>query len=211
MRKMLKGIDVSYWQGDIDFEVAKKENVSFAYIRAQFGTHIDTMFSKNWTKSKECGILRGAYFFPIVEIDIAEQTRLFIDSIKNMNMDLPPAIDVEKFSGKIISAKQVKEIAEKIYDAIGINPVIYTSESMWNECGGKKESYFERNPLWLASWNTAVDKLSIPEPWLTWSFWQSNVISNGSHYGTSPWNTVDLDYFNGNEATLKSLIERAKL
>src|SRR5690242_4540926 len=73
----VKGIDVSYYQGSINWNAVKNDGVKFAFIRVSDGTgYIDSKFSSNWSGAKNAGILRGAYQFfrsdedPIRQADI---------------------------------------------------------------------------------------------------------------------------------------------
>src|SRR5262249_19644402 len=60
----IQGIDVSYWQGDIDWEKVRDAGVSFTYIKAtEGGDRIDPKFLENWEGAKRAGIARGAYHF----------------------------------------------------------------------------------------------------------------------------------------------------
>src|SRR5688572_21982049 len=60
----IQGIDVSYWQGDIDWNTVSNAGISFAYIKAtEGGDHVDPKFLQNWYQAKRAGIARGAYHF----------------------------------------------------------------------------------------------------------------------------------------------------
>jgi lysozyme len=202
---MIKGIDISSWQGGVNFDIAKKNGIHFVFLRALFGKIKDSHFLSNLTKAQSCDILCGAYFFPIKQLDISEQIKDFIDLVSCLKLDLPPAIDVEEYLDKSLLIGDVELIIKNIEDSLGITPIIYTSYNMWNKTKGESSSLVSRCPLWLASWNTDETRLVIPSPWNSFAFWQSDVISNGSYYGTAPYNTLDIDYFNGNPDLLKNL------
>lgn len=58
------GIDVSHYQGEIDWAAMKQQGMDFAYIKATEGSaHEDECFDKNWEQAKAAGMLRGAYHF----------------------------------------------------------------------------------------------------------------------------------------------------
>ncbi len=60
----IQGIDVSYWQGDIDWDAVRDAGVRFAFIKAtEGGDHLDPKFLENWYAAKRAGIARGAYHF----------------------------------------------------------------------------------------------------------------------------------------------------
>jgi lysozyme len=58
------GVDVSRWQGDIDWPKLRRQGANFAYIKAtDGGDHLDPMFKKNWREADKAGLRRGAYHF----------------------------------------------------------------------------------------------------------------------------------------------------
>ena len=60
----VQGIDVSYWQGDIDWAKAREAGVRFTFIKAtEGGDHLDSKFHENWAGARDAGIARGAYHF----------------------------------------------------------------------------------------------------------------------------------------------------
>ena len=60
----VEGIDISKWQGEIDWDAVAASGVKFAFIRVSDGLNYpDGYFSVNWRRAKEVGILRGAYQF----------------------------------------------------------------------------------------------------------------------------------------------------
>ena len=60
----IRGVDVSYYQGEIDWEILAEENIDFAFIKATEGSsHIDTKFKENWEQSGKTRLKRGAYHF----------------------------------------------------------------------------------------------------------------------------------------------------
>ena len=60
----IQGIDVSYWQGDIDWRKVREAGIQFAFIKAtEGGDHLDPKFLQNWHAAKRAGVARGAYHF----------------------------------------------------------------------------------------------------------------------------------------------------
>src|SRR5690606_15356161 len=58
------GVDVSRWQGDIDWHTLRKQGANFVFIKAtDGGDHLDPMFMKNWVGAHQAGLKRGAYHF----------------------------------------------------------------------------------------------------------------------------------------------------
>ena len=105
------GVDVSRWQGDIDWAKLRTQGANFAYIKAtDGGDHIDPMFKTNWRRAKEAGIKHGAYHFFYWCRTAGEQADWFIRNVPRDPDALPPVIDVE-YNGE--SSCRFKLSAEK--------------------------------------------------------------------------------------------------
>src|SRR5277367_2557924 len=95
MSSFIAGIDVSHYNGTIDWAAAAR-NASFAFIKATEGVHMpDPRFRANWQGAKDAGILRGAYHFFSPKEDGASQADYFLKSIDLAVGDLPPVLDLE--------------------------------------------------------------------------------------------------------------------
>ena len=98
----IKGIDVSRWQGDIDWEAVKEDGVEFAIIKAggsDAGFYKDRTFEQNYAGCKENGIAVGAYYF-VGKLckssgDGAADAERFIDILKDKQFEYPVFIDFE--------------------------------------------------------------------------------------------------------------------
>ena len=100
----VKGVDVSTYQGQVDWAAAKKDGVAFAFARASDGlTHPDAQFTRNWQVMKTDGILRGAYQFFRPALDPVAQADLLLQKLKDagglLPGDLPPVLDAETIDG----------------------------------------------------------------------------------------------------------------
>src|SRR5262245_25813115 len=95
------GIDVSRFQGDIDWQAVANADVKFAWIQISRSlTDIDAKFAYNWKRAKEVGILRGAYQRFQPDQDVIGQAKLFLEKLGPFQAgDLPPALDVEDAKG----------------------------------------------------------------------------------------------------------------
>ena len=107
----IRGVDVSAYQGEIDWEVLSKENIDFAFIKATEGsTHVDEYFEKNFENAKKTALKIGAYHFFSFESAGETQAQNFI---KNVGEEMPlPAIDVEyygKFNKKNSDVPAIKK------------------------------------------------------------------------------------------------------
>jgi lysozyme len=90
------GIDVSAHQGSIDWEVAARDDIRFAYIKAtEGGDHVDRRFAENWDAAGRAGLDRGAYHFFTLCRPGRDQATNFVDATEGRRGELPPALDLE--------------------------------------------------------------------------------------------------------------------
>ncbi|MBI2896880.1 MAG: hypothetical protein HYY06_25200 [Deltaproteobacteria bacterium] len=199
----LEGIDVSKWQGEIDWDRVAGAGIRFAFIRATHGVDvIDEWFDENWRRAREVGIVRGAYQFYEASQDPIEQADVFIDMVGELAPgDLPPVVDIESPDGNPgVAAYQdeVRTWLDRVEGALGIPPIIYTGKYYWNDrLGGTDE--FSDHPLWEAWWNDACP--DTPSGWSRWTFWQYS--STGRIAGIG--GDVDRDRFDGSIEDLNAL------
>src|SRR5262245_60783454 len=78
----IKGIDVSSWQGTIDWNAVQRSGIKFAIVRVTDGSHhLDKRFAQNWLGARQAGLLRGAYQFFRPAQDATAQADLLIEQI----------------------------------------------------------------------------------------------------------------------------------
>lgn len=194
----LHGVDVSYYQGNIDWERVASSGIKFAFIRAADGFHHDTKFTRNWSGAKSAGILRGAYHYFRGSKDGTQQANDFLNVVGDDLGDLAPVADVEELDG--VSAATLKAQLEKWISTVQgrtcKTPIIYTSPGLWN--GWHMGTTFSSSPLWVANW--AVSKPRVPSGWSDWTVWQYR--SDASVPGIP--GRVDADLFHGSLDELKA-------
>jgi len=200
----VKGIDVSIYQGTIDWASVRGAGVQYAFIRVSDGNNsIDSKFDSNWSGSRAAGVLHGAYQFFRPGQDPIAQADLLLSKIGSHLEadDLPPVIDVEAADG--LSAAQVAAKVDQwikhVQAAIGRPPIVYTGYYFWRDSvGGADES---ASPLWHAQYSTASCP-NIADAWPSWAFWQ--YADNGTVAGIS--GAVDMDRWNGDMASLTAFL-----
>jgi|GEM_PF-1364006 len=205
-RAGIYGIDVSHYQGMIDWKQAKLAGVSFAYVKASEGVKfIDPCFARNWLNSKEAGVVRGAYHFFRANLDPIAQAKNFVATVKPLrnSFDLPPALDIEygpdmNSVDAIELMARIKQWLEYVEHRLGVTPVIYTSQTFWEDYIGHNP-VFAKYPLWLAA---ALQHPGPPSSWQDWTFWQF------SPRGKVPgiMTAVDLSYFGGDKRDFLKLL-----
>ena len=195
----IHGIDVSHYQGDIDWKAVKNTEkqqhpISFAFMKAtEGGDYKDSKFAENFRQAGEMGLIRGAYHFYNPNTDPIRQADFFISQVKLQRGDLAPVLDIErKPHDKAKLHADLKKFLNRLELHYGVRPIIYTSYKYKLRYLDTPE--FETYPFWIAHYY--VSTLSYQGPW---RFWQH------TDYGTVPGidTNVDLNVFNGTWEELK--------
>lgn len=199
----IRGIDVSSYQGDIDWKILSKQNVNFAYIKATEGSSfVDPKWKNNYDNSKDCGLKIGAYHFFSFESDASTQADNFIKNVEKDDKMLPPAIDIEFYGSKVDKSEdEIKEqlniMCSKLEEHYGKKPVLYATYKSYNKFikGG-----YEDNPIWIRSVYFKPIGLGREK----YTFWQytDRAILDGYK---GPEKYIDVNIFNGTLEELNSL------
>lgn len=199
----LFGIDVSKWQGTIDWAKVKNAGVKYAFIRVSDGvTTIDEKFPANWQGAAANGIPRGVYQFFRPNRDALEQAQIVLDHLEQYGMgELPPVIDVEATGDQTpaVVAQKVGQWIDAIEGALGVRPIIYSGSYFWDDNVGS--TAFSDYHLWIPHYTTAACP-RLPAAWADWKFWQYS--SSGSVNGIA--GNVDVNRFAGTEEDLLALV-----
>lgn len=123
MNKTLRGIDVSHWQGNIDFVKVKESGIDFVIIKAggsDYGFYIDKNFITNYAKAKAAGLMVGAYYFVGKKFLGYHNGQLdgerFVNILSGMQFEFPVFLDVE--TTEIRFKDQATEAAKGFCDAM---------------------------------------------------------------------------------------------
>lgn len=165
------GIDVSYYQGTIQWPRVHKAGIRFAFIRVSDGLTVrDSMFTQNWAGAKRARILRGVYQHFRPDEGAVAQADLVIAAVAHEPGELPPVLDVEVTGGKSPAhvERQVRAWVERIRAKLHVEPIIYTSPEFWKDAVGGAD--LSRQPLWVAHYTSECPR--VPAPWVRWTFWQ---------------------------------------
>ena len=190
------GVDVSRWQGEIDWPKLRTQGANFAYIKAtDGGDHLDPMFKTNWRRAKEAGIRRGAYHFFYWCRTAGEQADWFIRNVPREPGALPPVIDVE-YNGessckrKVSRAKVIEKMQvfmDKLERHYGQRPIIYTAPDFYRD---NLRGEFLGYPFWLRAVAAHPSKVYPGRKWLFWQY-------SGSGLSQGVDGKIDLNVFNG--------------
>ena len=93
---VIEGIDVSHYQGTIDWSKVAGAGKTFAFIKASDGTvGADPTFAYNWSRARQAGLRRGAYHFFRPITDALQQAQHFLRQLGDDHGELPPVLDFE--------------------------------------------------------------------------------------------------------------------
>lgn len=174
----VRGIDVSHFQGKVNWNEVKERGMHFGIAKATQGIgYTDPEFHNNWEKIKEIGLYRGTYHFYVAADDPIKQAEHFVNMVKSIGAHhLPPALDLE---GSDIGGLSVEKYQENVMtwlkhveENLGMKPMIYTNHPFGNQYLNNEE--FSNYHLWIAEYGSREAK--IPEAWKgeekSWSGWQ---------------------------------------
>lgn len=190
-----KGIDVSKWQGTIDWDKVKKAGIDFAMIRAGFGkesSQIDKCFLYNIKHAQANNINVGVYWYSYAKnIDDAKQEAIvFLSVIKGYKLEYPVVFDIEDNSQTSLSKRLKTDICNAFCNEIekaGYYAMIY-SNCNWLENHLYKDELLAKYDLWLAHWNADKPKY----PCGIWQTTDKGIVDGIS--GTVDLNTSFKDY-----------------
>ena len=196
----LNGIDVSHYEGVVNWQAAAAGGIAFGIARVSDGTQYpDEYFASNWAAMKAAGVVRGAYQYFEADEDVDAQADMMITAMATMAPgDLPPTIDVEVTHGLTPSqlAPRIQQWIDRVAAATGRAPMVYTGYYFWRDSVASTGD--AGNPLWAAEYTSECPLVS--SPWTQWTFWQHS--GTGSAPGVS--GEVDVDVFNGDLAALQA-------
>lgn len=201
------GIDISHYQGKIDWEKLKVNQSQFHPIRFVFmkategGDLPDDTFTQNFESARKYGFIRGAYHFYNPSTPALKQAEFFINTVKLDSGDLPPVLDIE-ITGRRESEdlrKDLKIWLDRIEAHYKVKPILYTSYKF--KTRHLDDSVFNSYPYWIAHYY--VDSVEYRGQW---KFWQHT--DAGRIHGIPE--DVDLNIFNGSMEELAGMtIERS--
>lgn len=193
----VRGVDVSAYQGEIDWETLAEEDIHFAFMKATEGsTFVDKRFSYNWKQAHKTDLRVGAYHFLSFDSPGTTQAEHYISVVSKQEDMLPPVVDLELY-GKYGKAPPSQELTDKILgdflvaveEHYGLRPIIYATHKTYDlylKDGYRNYDIWIRNLLFY--------------PYLSdgrqWNFWQySNRGRLKGYQGVERF--IDLNVFHG--------------
>ena len=201
------GVDVSAYQGEVDWKVLAAQDISFAYIKATEGSSFtDKCFAYNWENAAESGLRIGAYHFFSFESAGETQAHHFTETVEPVADMLPPVVDVE-FYGRFQTpqdidtqavAEELRSFVDQVTEDYGMKPVIYASKESYESI---IKNRFDDCDLWLRSVYSTIDRNT------DWTFWQfSNRHRLQGYKGEEKY--IDMNVFCGSVEEFMAYPER---
>lgn len=183
MTASVRGMDVSGYQGNVNWNGAWANGARFTYIKATEGTYYkNPYFTQQYNGSYNVGMIRGSYHFARPDTTSgATQADYFVNHGGGWSKDgktLPGVIDMEynPYGSTCYGLSQrqmaawITSFSNEYHYRTSRWPVIYTSNSWWSQCVGTAGNWSNNSPLWVARYASAVGTL--PWPWGFYTFWQ---------------------------------------
>lgn len=221
---VVEGVDVSDWDGTIDWDQVAASGRAFAFIKATQGNYdAQSTFAASWSGAKAAGLLRSPYHFFDATVDGVTQAQYFLSILNAQGGlepgDLPPMLDIEcptsssesgaerscegqGYSGWVPPATLAQVAFDwltTVEQATGRTPIIYSYPD-WFESVGFTDPRLAQYALYIASPFACAD---VPAPWTTTVFWQYS--SKAIVPGIGGNGSTDVDRFLGTQAQLTAL------
>lgn len=204
----MEGVDISSYQGDVDFVALKASGRDFVIIKASEGNLlVDDKFNESWPKAKEAGLVRGAYHFLRPDLGNApeDEAKAFVQTVQNAGLETGDIlfVDVERVTqnhgnGPDPTGEIVYRFTDEVQAITGQKCPIYSNLDGLQSFGIN----YDRNRdvgLWLAE-PSASELPPPPAGWPVVAFWQHGTAQAGEVPGVA--SSCDLDTFNGDMAAL---------
>ncbi len=157
---MFKGIDVSKWNGTVDWKKVKSSGIDFAMIRDGFGkkspAQVDKKFKENIEGAKNTGINVGVYHYSYADSaqDGIDEAQFCLENIRGYQLEYPVVIDMEDKEMLKLSTRQRTDACMAFCNEIeknGYYAMVYTNK-IWLENYLHADEILSKYDLWLAQW-----------------------------------------------------------
>jgi lysozyme len=209
-RYAIHGIDISRWQGNIDWRSVRAAGTRFAFIKAtEGGDHFDPRFRENWAGARAAGIPTGAYHFVYWCRPAHEQAQWFVQHIPQTNdaLTLPPILDVEwnghsrtcpRKVSRETAIEKMRLMLRELEQHTGRKPIIYTDIPFHKDVI-EGTSEFEGYPFWIRSTAARPEERYANR---RWEFWQYTTTGRVPGIGGN----VDRNAFYGSEQEFQAWV-----
>lgn len=196
----VRGVDVSSYQGQIDWPTLASQDLSFAFIKATEGSsYVDPCFDYNYRQARQTHLRISAYHFFSYDSSGDTQADNFIRTVEPVENMLPPVVDLEFYGDKEANPppreavnQQLDLLLTRLEEHYGMRPILYATEKSYSLylAGG-----YEEYDIWIRN-VTGTPGLSDGK---SWTFWQyTNRARLEGYRGEEPY--IDLNVFCGTAA-----------
>lgn len=203
----VRGVDVSEYQGEIDWEKLSNQNIDFAYIKATEGSsYTDERFQYNYQNAITTNLKIGAYHFFSFDSDAISQSENYIKNVpKDMNL-LPPVVDIEFYGDKNknipdveTTREQLKKLLERLEEYYQKKPIIYATNTSYNLY---IKDNFEEYKIWIRD-IFSTPNLKDDRKWTLWQYTNRERLEG--YNGEEKF--IDMNVFNGSYEEFMKLVE----
>ncbi len=182
---IIDGIDVSYWQADIDWERVKQQGIDYAFIRigytgldSPFTRHKDSYFEQNYTQAKEAGVMVGVYYYSCATTDAEakKEAKYVLNHLNGRELDLPLVLDFEyagrikkKYEGKTVTTSNILAFLDYVEKNSDYTPMFYSYRNIMDPAWNPKfkiDQIDDKYKVWIAQYSLDI---SYDRPF---DFWQ---------------------------------------
>jgi len=195
----VRGVDVSRYQGQIDWDTLASSGISFAFIKATEGSsHVDPCFRYNYEEARKTGLRTGAYHFFSYDSEGRTQAEHYIAVVEKADDMLPPVIDLEFYGDKEQNPpkqdqvrKELTVMLDRLEEHYSMKPIIYATEKSYAlYLAGSFQAY----DIWIRNVIT-TPQLSDHREWTFWQYTDRGKLAG--YQGTEKY--IDMNVFNGNK------------
>ena len=199
----VRGVDVSEYQGQINWQTIEQQGMQFAFVKATEGSgYIDPFFTLNWEAVYQTSIIAGAYHFFSFDSPAQTQAENFISTVELRSGMLPPVVDIELYgphknnhpNAETVRA-ELNLMLNLLEEYYGVKPIIYTTQQTY---ALYIRGYYDEYPIWIR------DVYFIPSSNIEWTFWQYTDKGRLEGYNGEE-QYIDINVFAGDIDKLRTL------
>ncbi len=202
----VQGIDVSHYQGEIDWQKIAEQDIDFAYIKATEGSSsMDETFAQNWKDASAQSMYVGAYHFFSFDSKGETQAQNYINTVGDLAGKLVPVVDVEYYGDKRKHPPKKEDVVrelnvmlEALESQYGCEPMIYTTYDVYYKY---LRDAFPEYPLWIRSVYFSPN-LGMKGKWTLWQYSDTDVLEG--YKGEEKY--IDRNVFDGTMEEMKELV-----
>lgn len=193
----VRGVDISHYQGRVDFDRLAEQGMRFAFIKATEGsTYVDECLPDNLAAVQDSPLRPGFYHFFSYDSPGSVQAAHFIAHVPPLEGMLPPVIDVEFYGDHTLhppAREQVQPELRRMVDdleaAYGMKPILYCTQRAYRRY---IQGAFDDCDLWIRS---VYFSPSVDQKWIFWQYTDQAVLDGTN--GVEP--SIDLNVFFASE------------